>query len=245
MHLVGDLIARDRRSRDAALVTEAGRERTYHDLITNAYKAANVFRYLGAREGATIAVEPRPTVHTILGFLGAAGLGAAVRFDPHAGIAAGDRVVLADVSDEGALDPAPGTNLAVFGGPPDRAATTHWEQELWSENPGMPPSSIDRSDPVLRESEHTVSHATALSAAASLVDSHGIDSETRVVLRADFSRPAAVIVGLIAPLLVVGAVVLTDTTVQAADPRGDIAVVPDRETPVPEQRVVAFADVLE
>jgi len=51
MDVVGDLLARDRRSRDIALVTADGRERTYRDLITNAYKAANVLRYLGAREG--------------------------------------------------------------------------------------------------------------------------------------------------------------------------------------------------
>lgn len=34
MDVVGDLLARDRRSRDIALVTADGRERTYRDLIT-------------------------------------------------------------------------------------------------------------------------------------------------------------------------------------------------------------------
>jgi len=100
MDVVGDILARDRRSRDTALVTADGRERTYHDLITNAYKAANVLRYLGAREGSVVAVDPTPGLHTTLAFLGAARLGAAVRFDPETGIAAGDRVVLVAVDDE-------------------------------------------------------------------------------------------------------------------------------------------------
>jgi hypothetical protein len=150
MDVVGDILARDRRSRDTALVTPDGRERTYRDLITNAHKAANVLRYLGAREGATVAVSPAPGLHAILGFLGAAGIGAPVRFDPAAGIERGDRVVLVDVADEATTEPAPGTSLAVFGGAPARPETTHWEQELWSENPGMPPSGIGPDDPVLR-----------------------------------------------------------------------------------------------
>jgi len=120
MDVVGDLLARDRRNRDVALVTASDSERTYHDLITNGYKAANVLRHLGAREGSTVAIDPEPEFHTVVAFLGAARLGAAVRFDPEAGVDAGDRVVLAPVETERAVDPGPGTSLAVFGGPPDR-----------------------------------------------------------------------------------------------------------------------------
>ncbi|MDZ5812279.1 hypothetical protein U4E84_13090 [Halorubrum sp. AD140] len=207
MDVVGDLLARDRRSRATALVTPDGRERTYRDLITNAYKAANVFRYLGARAGSTVAVEPAPGLHTTLGFLGAAGVGAPVRFDPAAGIERGDRVVLVDVADEAATEPAPGTGLAAFGGPPERPETTHWEQELWSENPGTPPSAVGPDDPVVRgsdgsESNRTgdVSHRALLEAAASVVDARGLGPGDRVRLRGDLADPRALAAGVVAPL---------------------------------------------
>ena len=229
MDVVGDLLARDRRSRDIALVTGDGRERTYHDLITNAYKAANVLRYLGAREGSTVAVEPTPRLHTTLAFLGAAGLGAAVRFDPAAGIERGDRVVLVHVTDEAETEPAPGTNLTVFGGPPERPETTHWEQELWSENPGMPPSTVGPDDPVVRATDGNVTHRGLLTAAASVVERHGIDAGTRVVLRTDLSDPRALAAGVVAPLSVGGTAVLTDEDPdrEGGTSRGDLAVVGD------------------
>ncbi|WP_050033022.1 AMP-binding protein [Halorubrum halophilum] len=236
MDVVGDLLDRDRRSRETALVTADGRERTYRDLITNAYKAANVLRYLGAREGSTVAVEPAPGVHTTLAFLGAAGLGAPVRFDPAAGIERGDRVVLVSVADEAETEPAPGTNLAVFGGPPDRPETTHWEQELWSENPGMPPSAVGPDDPVVRAADGEIPHRDLLAAAASVVDRHGIDAETRVVLRSDLADPRALAAGVIAPLSVGGTVVLThgESDRESGESRGDLAVVVDDEVEAPE-----------
>ena len=225
MDVVGDLLARDRRSRDVALVTPDGRERTYRDLITNGYKAANVLRYLGAREGSTVAVAPTPGLHATLGFLGAAGLGAPVRFDPEAGIERGDRVVLVDVADESTTEPAPGTSLAVFGGPPDRPETTHWEQELWSENPGMPPSAVGPDDPVLRGAEGgdtadggDVSHRALLGAAASVVEERDIDTGDRVVLRGDLADPRGLAAGVVAPLTAGATAVLAGEGPAAEEP---------------------------
>lgn len=227
MDVVGELLARDRRSRDTALVTADKRERTYRDLITNAYKAANVLRYLGAREGSTVAVTAAPRLHTTLAFLGAAGVGAAVRFDPAAGIKRGDRVVLVDVADEPTTEPAPGTNLAVFGGPPERPETTHWEQELWSENPGMPPSGVGPADPAVREGDEIVTHRDLLAAAAAVVKRYDIDAGTRVVFRGDFADARALAAGVIAPLSVGGTAVLTERAAdcESAERRGDVAVV--------------------
>jgi len=226
MDVVGDILARDRRSRDTALVTADGRERTYHDLITNAYKAANVLRYLGAREGSVVAVDPTPGLHTTLAFLGAARLGAAVRFDPEAGIAAGDRVVLVAVDDEPGVDPAPGTNLVAFGGPPERPETTHWEQELWSENPATPPSSVTPDDTVIcgtddRSSDGGerdrsaddpevggISHGALLDAAAAVVEDHDLTAGSHVAFGGGLSDPRAVTAGLVAPLSVGATVAL-------------------------------------
>ena len=238
MDVVGDLLDRDRRSREVALVTADGRERTYRDLITNAYKAANVLRYLGAREGSTVAVEPTPGFHTTLAVLGAAGLGAPVRFDPAAGIDRGDRVVLVAVGDEAATEPAPGTNLAAFGGPPERPETTHWEQELWSENPGMPPSAVGPDDPVVRTADADIAHRDLLAAAASVVERDGVDAGTRVVLRSDLADPRALAAGVVAPLSVGGTVVLTEggSDGESRESRGDLAVVVGDGTEPPEPR---------
>ncbi|MBP1921993.1 acyl-CoA synthetase (AMP-forming)/AMP-acid ligase II [Halorubrum alkaliphilum] len=238
MAVVGDLLGRDRRTRTTALVTPNGSERTYHDLITNAYKAANVLRYLGAREGSTVAVDPQPGFHTTVAFLGAARLGAAVRFDPHAGIAAGDRVVVAPVADESDFDPDPGTNLTVFGGAPDRPETTHWEGELWSENPGTPPSEVDPADIVIRGGDGDVSHRTLLALATGIADDYGMTEGTGVVLRVSFAEPHAVAAGVIAPLSC-GATVVLDRS--SGRENGDIGVVRDSNRNVPEPRRVDLA----
>ncbi|TKX69399.1 hypothetical protein [Halorubrum sp. SP9] len=243
MDLVGDLLARDRRTRDTALGTPDGRERTYHDLITNGYKAANVLRYLGVRGGATVAVDPTPGFHTTLAFLGAAAVGAPVRFDPEAGIEAGDRVVLAPVATAADLDPAPGTNLAAFGGSPERADTTHWEQELWSENPGTPPSEVGPADAAIVGPNREFSHRELCSLAAAAVEEARLNEGTRVVLRRPFSDPPAVAAGLVAPLSVGGTAVLASPRADgeadddADEPRGDVAVAP-ADVAVPEPRRV-------
>ena len=245
MDLVGDLLARDRRSRDTALVTPDGRERTHHDLITNGYKAANVLRYLGVRAGATVAVDPTPGFHTTLAFLGAAAVGAPVRFDPEAGIAAGDRVVLAPVATAAALDPAPGTNLAAFGGPPERPETTHWEQELWSENPGTPPSDVGPDDAAVVGPGREYSHRNLCSLAADAVDAAEMTAETRVVLRRPFFDAPALAAGLVAPLSVGGTAVLSSPTADREsgdESRGDVAVAP-ADASVPEPRRIDPASI--
>ena len=249
MDVVGDLLARDRRSRDVALVTADGRERTYHDLITNAYKAANVLRYLGVRHGATVAIDPTPRFHTTLAFLGAAALGAAVRFDPHAGIEAGDRAVLVAVADEPQTTPKPGTNLVAFGGPPQRPETTHWEQELWSENPGMPPTAVDPNDPLITDQSTAVSHGRLLELARFVVNNYAVDSETRIVLRTDFAEPGAIAAGVVAPLTLGATTVLTvpRTSVSHGETpteSGDVAVTPDQNSPAPEARRIALSTLM-
>jgi hypothetical protein len=240
MDVVGDVLARERRSRDLAIDTPDGRERTYHDLITNAYKAANVLRYLGAREGATVAVHPDPGFHPTLAFLGAAGLGASVRFDPAAGLDAGDRVVLVPTAEESTADPAPGTNLAVFGGPPTRPETTHWEQELWSENPGMVPSTVEPADTVVSGPGSPISHQRLLALADAATRTAAIDADTRVVVRAPITDHRALAAGVVAPLVTGGTVVLDRALGAESDPladdpaRGDVAIVADEAVTPPE-----------
>lgn len=222
MDTVGDLLTRDRRSDRPALVI-GDRERSYHELITNAYKAGNVLRYHGVGEGRALAAAPVPALAPVLAFLGAAQLGAATRFDPAAGVDAGDRLLLVPAAEQAAYDPPPGATLAVFGGDPADAETMNWEESVWSENPAFPPTDHDPETPLLL-GDDTVSHGAALAAAAEVAELHGLGPDSRVVLRSSLADPGAVVAGLLAPLTVGGAAVLADPAAPATAPRGDLAV---------------------
>ncbi|MGM0591218.1 MAG: AMP-binding protein, partial [Halobacteriota archaeon] len=158
MDVLGDLVARSRRS-DAPALRVPARERSYswHDFCSSSYRAGNILRFLGLREGALVAVPADPVPESILAFVGAAQIGAVTRFGLPTDSARGrdedgdvtPRVVLAPVERESDFDLSPATKLAVFGGPPERPETTHWEQELWSENPAVHPTAVSPDDPVL------------------------------------------------------------------------------------------------
>ena len=221
MHAVGDLLARDRRSDRPALVI-GERERSYHELITNAYKAGNVLRFHGVGEGRTVAVAPVPDLPPLLAFLGAAQLGAATRFDPAAGVDAGDRLLLVPAAEQAAYDPGPGTKLAVFGGEAADAGTIDWEESVWSENPAFPPTDVAPETPLLVDGDGTVSHGDAFAAAAELAELRGLDADSRVVIRESLAEPGVVVAGVLAPLLAGGCVVLVDPAATGAV--GDLAV---------------------
>ncbi|GAB7093366.1 hypothetical protein JCM30237_05180 [Halolamina litorea] len=223
MNVVGDLLARERRSDRPALVI-GDRERSYHELLTNAYKAGNVLRFYGVGEGRPLAAAPVPDLPPVLAFLGAAQLGAATRFDPAAGADAGDRLVLVPTAEEAAYDPAPGTKLAVFGGEADDADTIDWEESVWSENPAFPPTRVDPETPLLLDGDRSVSHAAALEAATEVAEMEGLGEESRVVVRSSLAEPGAVVAGLLAPLLVGGCAVLADPSAAAEDGLGDLAI---------------------
>jgi hypothetical protein len=243
MDVLGDLVSRDRRSgRPAIHVAGSDRSISYRDFCTTAYKAGNVLRYLGVREGATVGVvgpiEPQP----LWAFYGAAQLGAVTRFTDDTGVAedvleSEPRVVVLPVSHEESVDPGPATKVAVYGGAPARPTTLHWEKELWSENPAVHPTDVDSADPLLSTGARTVTHGEALDAARAVVERVGLDADTRVVVRGSLSEPRVVVAGLVAPILAGGAVVVPADGSAA----GDVAVVDVSDAP--EDRVCRAADV--
>ncbi|MFC7137131.1 hypothetical protein [Halobaculum litoreum] len=80
--LVGDLVARERRSERLALhAAELDRTYSYFDLCNTAYKVGNVLSHRGVREGDRLVVDPTPLPEPVLTFLGAALLGAVTEFD--------------------------------------------------------------------------------------------------------------------------------------------------------------------
>ncbi|WP_313695231.1 acetyl-CoA synthetase [Halorarum halobium] len=199
--LVGDLLARDRRDRTTALhVAASDRTLSYRDLCTTAYKAGNVLSHHGVRAGDVVDVEPRPAPEPVLTFLGATLLGAvtAFRADPGADDVTDARAVVVHAEREDEFDLPPGARLLAFGGEPDRPTTTHWEGEVWSENPAFPPTDHDPDDPVLAVGDGGYSHARLLRGANGL-RADRVAGRDRPI-RDPLSDPGAV-VALLAALL--------------------------------------------
>jgi len=226
METVAALFDRERQSDRPALVTAAGRERSYRELLTNAHKAGNVLRHHGVRRGAAVAVPADRRLAPLLAACGAALLAAVVRFEPRdgdshpGGNAPAARLFQADREPD--ADPPPGTAWIAYDGEPSTAGGVHWEAELWSENPAAPPSPAEPSDPLLAAGGRTHSHGAVLAAARSTAEAAGITAEDRVVVRGSLADPRVVAAGIVAPLVVGGAVAFP-----AGDGDGDGGTDPD------------------
>lgn len=212
--VLGELLARERRdSRPALTVFELDRTMNYHEYLTTAYKAGNVLRYLGVSRGSTVAVAPKTAPEPILAFLGAAQLGAKTTFDPSANA----RVTLVPVADEDSYSPSPGSNLAVYGGPPRSPRTTHWEAEVWSENPTFPATTVDPDSPVLVANETAYTHRDLLETASTVVEELDLTADSRLAIRTPLSNPVTIAGGVFGSLLAGG------TAVFVADPTQSVA----------------------
>ncbi|MFB6195663.1 MAG: acetyl-CoA synthetase [Haloplanus sp.] len=231
MHVLGDLVARERRDdRTALRVADRGRAFSYREFCTTTWKVGHALRHLGVHAGSRVALAPDPTPPILQTLFGGALLGARITFD----VSADARVVMGHVDREADLD----GRVVVYGGAPDAATTTHWESVVWSENPAMPPGEPSPEDPMLdwtaddRRSDgddrRSLAHRELLSRAKRVADSAGLDSETAVALRAPLSDPRAVVAGVVAPLLAGGTVVVPD-----GDAAADVAV---SDGAVPEHR---------
>jgi len=217
MEVVGDLLARDRRSGDPAL--RAGdRTYSYHELLTTAYKACNVLRHAGVDTGDRIGIEPAPRREPVSTFLGAGILGAVVSFDPRSERGRHPTAIVASVDREGEFDAPPGTSLIVYGGDPAASAAVHWEAAVWGENPAVPPYDVGPDDPLLAADRPSgpvdadpgsagsgngapCSHGELLSAAGRAVERTGLGPRDAVAVRGPIAEPGVLAAGLLAPLL--------------------------------------------
>lgn len=130
----------------------------------------------------------------------------------------GPAAVVVHAAAESATRVPPGTSLVVYGDQPEGAEATHWESEVWSENPAAPPAPTDADDPAIRTADGSYTHRALLDAARRVTERGGIDEETSVVLRASTADPRAV-AGLLAPLAARGEIVLPagDRAVERSD----------------------------
>ena len=216
--VIGNLLARERRREQPALsIPGLGRTMDYHDLLTTAYKAGNVLRYLGVSDEAVVALDPTLAPEPIVAFLGAAQLGATTTFEPRADA----RLTLVPVDDEEAYARDAGSRLAVYGGPPSAPATTHWEKALWSENPGFPATDVDPDWPVLSAGERTYSHQQLLSTAEDVVETLGLASSSRLAVRTPLAEPWTIAGGLLAALLAGATMIFDDRDDPVTEPTTD------------------------
>nr|WP_282594728.1 AMP-binding protein [Halomarina salina] len=239
MDVLGDLVARSRRSDDPALLAPAvGRTYDYRRFCTTAWKVGHFLRHLGVRTGRSVALvgDDRPEV--VLSLYGAALLGATVSFDPPTEEVVDSRVLLAPSDRVDAFDVEPGTQRVAYGDAPSDPGVAYFERDVWSENPTEPPDRVSPDDVLLHDLDgESYTHAAVLDAARRVVEEWGLEPGDRVAVRAPLARPGAVVAGLVAPVLAGGAILLPD-----GDAVGDLAVGGGE---APESGVLDPATVLE
>ncbi|UPV99201.1 hypothetical protein M0R88_11765 [Halorussus gelatinilyticus] len=258
MDALGDLVTRERRSDDSALLApRENRRYDYHRFCTTAWKTGNFWRRRGVHADAAVAVADDPEPEAVFSFLGAALLGATTRFGlPDAADAADldARVVVARSDEIGDYEVPPGCQRVGYGGPPDDPAIAHFERDVWSENPAFPETPVESEAVALvarderderdearnagtdaADGRREFSHADLLVAARDMADDWNLATGDAVAVRAPLARPGTVVAGVVAPLLAGAAVLFPDD-----EATGDFAVA---EGDAPEETVVRPADV--
>ena len=227
MDVLGDAIARDRRSDSTALSAPAvGRRYDYRRFCTSAWKAGNFLRHLGVRNGAGVAVSDDPLPEPVLTLYGAASVGAVVRFGPPSEVGSDVRALVVPAAEIDEYAFGPETKAVVYGDPPEEPSVSYFERDIWSENPTEPPGHVDPDDPLLRTAGGTYSHGEVLRTARAVLDRHAIDSDSVVAVRGSFADPIVVVAGLVAPILAGAEISIgpgVDGTFVVGGPDGDVA----------------------
>lgn len=238
METLVDLVARSRRSDAPALRAPAvGQFYDYQRLCTTTWKTANFLHARGVRARSTVGVGDDPRAQPVLAALGAALLGAKAYVGAPRDVDARAVVAHADAIDDYDLDP--GTQRVAYGAEPTDPDVYHFEGDVWSENPTMPPEADARTDVnvALVTGAEALTHGELLATARDVVDRLSLTPDTEVAVRAPLSDPRAFAAGIVAPLRAGGTVVFPDD-----DTTADAAILaPDRDAP--ETRILGVRDV--
>ena len=234
--VISDLLAPSRRSDDLAyrVAGDPARSHTYDSACTSTWKTANLLRLYGVHEGSTVGVvdapkhpdvefggppsrvDGTPIPEVVFTFLGAALLGATVRFDPPQDCTVDSLVGPAAWMD--AYEPGASCTTIAYGGPPEDPDVVHFESEVWSETPIAPPETVAPDTAVLSTDDETFDHQTLLAAGEAFVDQENLTAADSVVVDAPFSKPGSVVGGVLAPLLSGGTIQIGgDGTVTIGD----------------------------
>lgn len=222
MQVLGDLVA-DARTRDGALFESSERAApySYSDFAINVWKAGNLLRHYGVREGARVAVVVGPkapaeddepgwlggTPDPVLAVLAAAVDGAVVDMDPPGAVDA--TAMIAPNDWLGRYELGPGTKALAYGGPPEDPTVAHLEREAWSENPLEPPAEVSPEDPVLA-ADRTYTHGDLTAASREVVADYDLESDDDVVVRTAVNDPGAFVAGVLAPMRAGASILLGD-----------------------------------
>lgn len=214
MTVLGDLVARDRRSDTTALLASAvEREYDYRRFCTTAWKVSSLFRHFGVRDGSTVVIADDPQPEPILSFLGTALLGGTARFIPRDAEMESERdarVLVAPVEHSHEYDLPPGSKRIVYGDPSDDPSVAYFERDVWSENPTEPPNLVESEQPMLQTDEAMYTHADLLDSARSVVDTWDLTTNGVVAVRASLREMKTITAGIVAPLLAGGTIMLPD-----------------------------------
>lgn len=206
-----ELIQRERRSDAEALLATGSRRQIYtaHRFCTTAWQTGNFLRHLGVREGVTVGVaDDEAAAQPVLTLFGTALLDGITWIGPPK--SADLRAIVAPVDTVEGYELPDGSQRAGYGGEPDTPGTYHFEEEVWSENPTRVPREYDPTSAVLTDGEWTYTHEQLLDAAQQAVDLLDLSQGDRVGVRSSLADPRTVAAGILAPLIVGGAIVLTD-----------------------------------
>ncbi len=214
METIGEIVARDRRSRDPALRAPTGvnTRYDYYQFITTAQKTGNFFRHFGVGSGTTVAVVSGPSGAPLLSLFGAALLGARVRFDPPNEVE--DRLLVAPTDRIEQYEVGRSGHRIAYGDGESPTGVQGFGEGVWSENPACPiPPDLGREDPALVAEGREYSHRDLLDTAESIRTEYEVAPGTEVAIRAALSIPGTVAAGVLAPLLAGATVVFPDEEV--------------------------------
>lgn len=206
-----ELIGRDRRSDDEALLATGSRRQVYtaHRFCTTAWQTGNFLRHLGVREGVTVGVTAdEAAAQPVLTLFGTTLLDGITWIGPPK--AAALRAIVAPVERVEAYELPAGGQRAGYGGEPAASGTYHFEEEVWSENPTRVPKEYDAESPVLTDGDRTYSHEQLLEAARDAVELLDLSQGDRVGVQTSLADPRTVVAGILAPLMAGSVIVLTE-----------------------------------
>lgn len=238
METLVDLVARSRRSDSPALRASAHDQFfDYQRLCTTAWKAGNFLHARGVRARSTVAIAAAARAEPVLAFLGASLLGARSYVGPPENVDA--RAVVGPVADVAGYDLEAGTQRIAFGGEPTDPDVYHFEGDVWSENPTMPPEAESRMavNVALVTGREALTHGELLDAATAVADRLKLTEEDTVAIRAPISDPRAIAGAVLAPLAVGGTVLFPDE-----DETADAAIYAPDVT-APEPRTLGVRDI--
>lgn len=208
MNAFADLVGRDRRNETVACRVGADSHiYTYDRFCTTAWKTGHVLRRLGVHEESVVGVGPAPDPKALLAVVGTGLLGATARLDPPS--AFDGRALVAPVADVSEFTLPPGGQRVGYGGDPDDPTVAHFEEQVWGENPVLPPEAPGPDARAVIDDVGAATQGELLEAARTVADREDVDSATTVAFRASLSDRRA-LAGALVPLVTSGTLVFPD-----------------------------------